>query len=112
MPRKKIDNVKLTGRISENNTPKEAIAFLERHLKNSSQAELIREAVLIWWKYRTGQLFEDDLEDKLTTILANTNLKVEATGNEGEDINQQVQTEIESEIESQFDADGNFNFNF
>ena len=113
MPRKKVKSKKLTGRISENYFPIEVVEFVEEKLKRIDQAELVRQAIEVLWKHETGQLYQEDIEDKLTKIIENANIKVVENKDKKETtIEEEFQEEVEDEIESQFDAEGNFDFNF
>lgn len=71
MSRPKKDFVRLTGRvIAEGGSTQEEVDFVRKKLKIMDQATLIRQAISIYYRYETGQLFEKILEQKLDGIIA------------------------------------------
>ena len=61
MPRKKVKSIRLFSRVSENNMTEDELDFIEEQLKNQTKAQFIRQAVKIYHKYYTGELFKEIL---------------------------------------------------
>lgn len=114
MPRKKVESEKLTGRISENYSDIKVVEFVRNKLKSMDQAQLVREAIEVLWKYETGKLFKEDLEETLTKVLKSTNININNDPQEEQssEVDDQLEKEIKQEIESQFDDEGNLDFHF
>ncbi len=112
MPRRKVESEKLTGRVSENYFDIEVVKFVRNKLKKMDQAELIREAIEVLWKYERGKLFKEDLEETITKVLKNNDMAIQNSKQEELEVDERIEEEIENELESQFDDDGNLNFHF
>lgn len=70
MPRPKKDFIRLTGRvIAEGGSTQEEVNFVRRKLKIMDQASLIRQAISIYYKYETGQLFSSIIDQKMEEIV-------------------------------------------
>ena len=70
MPRPRKDFIRLTGRvIAEGGSTEEELEFVKRKLKMMDQATLVRQAISIYHKYETGQLFSDKMESIVAQIL-------------------------------------------
>lgn len=71
MPRPRKEYVRLTGRvIAGGGSTTEEVEFVKNKLRIMDQATLVRQAISIYYKYETGQLFEKILEQKLDGIIA------------------------------------------
>ena len=70
MPRPRKDFIRLTGRvIAEGGSTEEELEFVKRKLKMMDQATLVRQAISIYHKYETGQLFSDKMESIVAQFL-------------------------------------------
>ncbi|MFW6030813.1 MAG: hypothetical protein ACOCRO_11270, partial [Halanaerobiales bacterium] len=57
-------SIKLTGRVTISKSSEEDIKFVEEKLgQGMNQSSIIRQAIKIYRKYETGQLFVDVLKD-------------------------------------------------
>ena len=92
MPRPRKEFVRLTGRvIAEGGSTQEEVDFVKRKLRMMDQATLVRQAISIYYKYETGQLFSSILDQKMDGIIAK--LLNTLKGMNLEDINEILNTE-------------------
>ena len=69
MPRPRRDFISLTGRIIDGNgSTAEEVEFVKKKLKTMNQAELIRQAITIYHKYETGQIFQNVIENTMDNM--------------------------------------------
>jgi len=61
MPRKKVEWVKLTGRVSAEMTNREDVEFVREKLKRMDQGDFIRFCVATQRQFETGKLISKDL---------------------------------------------------
>jgi|SRR5690554_6761201 len=75
MPRPRKDYVSITGRvIAGGGCTQEEVDFVREKLKTMNQATLLRQAISIYYKYETGQIFQNVVE-KVTESIFNKVLK-------------------------------------
>lgn len=71
MPRPKRDYVSLTGRvIAGGGSTQNEVDFVRKKLKIMNQATFLRQAVSIYYKYESGQLFQMAIEEITENIFA------------------------------------------
>lgn len=99
-----VKSIKLTGRITESKSSKEDIKFVLKKLdQGMDQASIVREAIKYYRKFEEGTLFNDVLEDKLSTLvqlLQSKNLSPPSTRcKENKDM-PQIRSKIDSKLKS------------
>ena len=62
MPRKRVDSIRLFGRLSENNMTEEELEFVKKQLENQSNSQFVRQAVKIYYMYSEGKIFNEVVE--------------------------------------------------
>mgnify|MGYP000848848531 CR=1 FL=1 len=70
MARPRKEFIRLTGRvIAEGGSTEEEVEFVKRKLKMMDQATLVRQAISIYHKYETGQLFNEKMEGIIAQLI-------------------------------------------